>query len=278
MAKLTFAGCARALIDRRPAVVERWLATYGRSALRLPGSVDLRPLQGIADTIAVALGAALQEPDCAPGESALREVEKRIAFAGGSMGMSKHSGFDVAAFVYALRDALSEEATSDAEKLSLRQLCDWFCALAFEGYSVSREDALRMRHRDALERGTPVVLLGPELPAALFVGEPDRSVMDATLGRLLLLVVRVGARAVLLDAGGLVKPNHPNILEALTAFASHRKVAGRLAFVVTQLAPGLEDDWKTCVGTSTELFFIERFEEALDRAHELARRRETNRA
>ena len=51
-AKLTFAGAARALNERRPAVVERWLATFGRSVLRLPGSVDLRELQGIADTIA----------------------------------------------------------------------------------------------------------------------------------------------------------------------------------------------------------------------------------
>ena len=272
MAKLPFAGAARALNERRPAVVERWLATFGRSLLRLPGSIDLRELHGIADTIAFALGQALSEPDCAPGAAVLREVEKRIAFAGGSMGMSRQSAFDVAAFVYALREALSEEASSDAERVALRQLCDWFCALGFEGYSVSREDALRLRHRDALERGTPVVLLGPELPAAFFVGEPDRSVMDATLGRLLLLVVRVGARAVLLDAGGLVKPTQPPIVDALGTFAAHRKVAGKLSFVVTQLPPGMEDEWKKCVAGS-DVEFIERFEEALDRALELSRRR-----
>jgi hypothetical protein len=272
-AKLTFAGAARALNERRPAVVERWLATFGRSLLRLPGSIDLRELQGIADTITSALGQAFAEPNCAPGAPVLREVEKRVAFAGGSMGMSRQSGFDVAAFMYALREALSEEATSDEERLGIRQLCDWFCALAFEGYSVSREDALRLRHRDALERGTPVVLLGPELPAAFFVGEPDRSVMDATLGRLLLLVVRVGARAVLLDAGGLIKATQPPILDALTSFAEHRKVSGKLIFVVTQLPISAEEDWKKCVGPSSDVQFIERFDEALDRAHELARRR-----
>ena len=273
MAKLTFAGAARALTDRRPAVVERWLATYGRSALRLPGSVDLRELQGIADTIASALGSALAEPGCAPGAAVLREAEKRIAFAGGSMGMSRQSGFDVAAFIYALREAISEEAADEEERLALRQLSDWFCALAFEGYSVSREDALRLRHRDALERGTPVVLLGPELPAAFLVGDPDRSVMDATFGRLLLLVVRVGARAVLIDAGGLGRPSEPPVLDALGSFAQHKKVAAKLPLVVAQLPSSAEDDWRRALPEGGEIHFHERFEEALDRAHELARRR-----
>jgi hypothetical protein len=270
MAKLTFAGAARALTERRPAVVERWLASYGRSALRLPGSVDLRELQGIADTIASALGQALSEPGCAPGASVLREAEKRIAFAGGSMGMSRRSGFDVAAFIYALREALSEEAADDAEREGLSHLADWFCALAFEGYSVSREDALRLRHRDALERGTPVVLLGPELPAAFLVGDPDRSVMEATFGRLLLLVVRVGARAVLIDAGGVGRPSEPPVLDALTSFAQHRKVGGKIAVVVAQLPTSAEEDWKKCLPPDGEIIFQERFEEALARAQELA--------
>lgn len=262
-----FAGASAALLDRRAAVIERWLTGYGRSLLRLPRSVDPRELHGIAETIADALGAALAEPGCAPGASSLREVEKRVAFAGGSLGMSGASAFDVAAFFCALRDVLAENAADAAERDALRGLCDWFCALACEGCATSRQDALRLRHRDSLERGTPVVMLTPELPAAFLVGEPDRSVLDSIFGRLLLAVVRVGARALVVDAAGLLNAGDPPVLDALGVFGQHRKVAGKVSIVLSGLPAAAEADWRGALaGEGTEIFAEERFEDAFERA------------
>ncbi len=246
-------------------MVERWLSGYGRSLLRVPRPVDLRELSGMAEVIAEALAGAFGEPNCVPGGGPLREAEKRVAFAGGSLGMNGAGAFDVTAFVLALRDVLVGEATSDDERAQLRTLFDWFTALAAEGYSTSREDAARMRHRDALERGTPVVMITQELPAALLVGEPDRAVMEGTFGRLLLAVVRSGARAVIIDATGLVRAVDPHVLDALSGFASHRKIAGHLQLVFVNVPTEAEAEWKEAVAPSTPAF-TERFDDAVTQA------------
>lgn len=221
---------------------------------------------GIADTIGEALGQALTEPGCAPGAQLLREAEKRVAFAGGSFGMAGASAFDVAAFVVSLRDVLFADAESDAERAALARIFDWFCALAVEGYAKSREDALRLRHRDTLERGTPVVMLAPELPVAFLIGEPDRTVLEAAFGRLLLAVVRAGARAVVLDAGGLGGVTDPPALDALHSFAAHRKVAGQVTLVVSGLPPDAHEEWRRTAGDRTTVVFTERFEDAVTEA------------
>lgn len=264
---VSFDGSGRALRDRRPSVLERWLANHARSRLRIPRPMDPRELMGTAETIAEALGAALGEPECQPGGGALREAEKRFVFAGGSLGMSGAGAFDVAAFVLALRDTLYDDAVSDAERVGLASLFDWFCALAVEGYTKSREDAVRMRHRDELERGTPVVMVAAELPAALLLGDPDRSVLEGTFGRLLLAVVRVGARAVIIDAGGLSRPRDPSVLDALRGFAGHRKVIGSVQVVISGLASEAEADWKEAIAPAT-VVVVERFEDAVARGLE----------
>lgn len=261
-----FEGAGRALRERRPAVVEQWLAGYGRSLLRLPRPLDLRELAGMADIVTEALAGALGEPDCMPGGRPLREAEKRIAFAGGSLGMSGASVFDVTALMISLRDVLLAEASSDGERRALAALFDWFCALAAEGFTKSREDAVRMRHRDTLERGTPVVMIAAELPAAFLLGEPDRAVLEATFGRLLLAVVRVGAKAAILDGGGLARAQDPPVLDALAAFAKHRKIAGSVLLALSNVPADAEGEWtRTITAAGTTLVLCERFEDAVEK-------------
>ncbi len=258
-----YVGAAAALSAGRPALIQRWLDRYQGSRLRLPGVVDLDQLGGAAQGLCEALAAGLGEPGAEPGHGALREAEKRVAFVGGSFGMAGSSAFDLSAFVFALRDALAEQAASGPERAALVTLFDWFCALALEGYTTSRAEAQRLRHRDELERGTPLVMLTPELPVTLLVGEPDRAVLESVFGRLLLSVVRVGAKAVIVDGAGLTKATDERVLEALGSFAHHRKVAGAVLVVLSGLPGDAEPAWRRACGDQTRTEVVERFEDAV---------------
>src|SRR5688500_4271838 len=104
MAEVVFVGAAAALRDRGPAVIERWLAAYARSRLRLPRLIDAKDFAALARSVIEPLGAGLSEAGCEPGAACLREAEKSVAFAGGSLGMHGASAFDVSAFTTSLRD------------------------------------------------------------------------------------------------------------------------------------------------------------------------------
>jgi hypothetical protein len=235
-------------------LVERWLAAFAGSRLRVPGGIDARALRGSAIGIIDALLPALAEPEHGPGASSLREAEKRIAFAGGAIGMAGGGAFDVSAFLISLRDALARP--------ELAPLFDWFVALAMQGFATSREEALRLRHRDSLERGTPVVMITRELPAALLVGEPDRTVLEHTFGRLLLSIVRVGARAVIIDGGGLSAPTDPAVLEALEVFGAHRKVA-QVRTILSDLTTEAAELWRASFPPGAAVSVVERFDDAV---------------
>lgn len=264
----TFAGAAAALADPA-ALIDDWLHRYERSRLRVPRALDLRQLVGPAHGIAAALAQPLAEGAGAPGTPALREAEKLFAFAGGNLGMQRGSAFDVCAFVDTLRDALVSRARGPAEAQAVALLFDWMRATAVESYASSRLDALRLRQRDSLERGTPVVMVTRDVPAAFLLGEPEREVLEAVFGRLLLAVVRAGARVVLIDGLGLMQAAAPELLAALRDFAAHPKVAS-LTAIVSGLAPAVEPQWLACFREG-QAMAEERFEDAVARATQILR-------
>ena len=264
---LVYRGAALALTTRRVDLIARWMQGYQDSRLRLPRRLDLDELSGAAEGLCEALGAGLGDSDATPGHGALREAEKRVAFIGGSFGMAGASAFDLSGFVLALRDALAAFAASVEERAALVELFDWFCALALEGYATSREDALRLRHRDELERGTPLVMITHDLPAALLVGDPDRAVLESVFGRLLLSVVRVGAKAVIIDGSGLTRAADERVIDSLSSFARHRKVAGgAVLLALSGLPSDAEAAWKDACGEGTRHEIIERFDDAVTAA------------
>jgi hypothetical protein len=265
-----FPGVARALVERRAELLDRWIDAFPSSWLRVPRPVDASQLRGMGEGVLEALGAGLGEPGAGPGHGALREAEKRVAFAGGSFGPASASAFDIAALMLSLRDVLATEATGPDERAQLARLFDWLVALALEGYVTSREEGQRMRHRDALDRGTPVVMMTPDLPVALLGAEPDRMVAEGAFGRLLLAVVRTGARAVVVDTSGLVKPGALDVLDAFGTFARHRKVATTVQIVVSGLPPELEPVWRDAAGGAARVIVHERFEDAIAAAMAIA--------
>jgi hypothetical protein len=223
-------------------IAAAWHDAFERSPVRVarPGVAEmLAPLLGyMLDGLALALGA---DPAAAealvPGAPALRELEKNTGFAGATMAAADLSGFDVAAFMLALRDALSARLGAARGPL-LQRLFEWLSALALDAFATARVMTARERMRVELEQGTPVVLIAPRVPGVFLVGAPDRHTLDLVFDRAVVLIVTQDAPSVIVDATGLASASAPAVLDGLGRFASHERIAGRTEI----LAVGLADE------------------------------------
>ena len=275
----------RILREQGADLLARWVEAYRASPLRMPRPVDpqavARLIAPILECLADALGpspaqrsagsAPPMEPSgqvpvsaLVPGSTVAREVEKAAALVGALHASSDATGFDVAALFYALRDLFAAASLDPDERTALVRFAEWLSAVASDSFSAARVQAERERWREQLEDGTPVVLAAPELPAAFLVGRPDGVLLDSVLSRLLLLVVRVGARACLIDAAGMADPARPEVLDALGRFLAHRKISGSVSLVAVGLADEPERAWRELAEqTRTELTFETYFDRAL---------------
>ena len=119
--------------------------------------------------------------------------------------------------------------------------------------------------RRAIEDGTPVVLVHPELPVAFLLGAPDEAVLNSIFARLTILVVRVGAKSVIIDGSGLVDPSSPPVMVALEKLLSHRKIRGKVATFVVGLDPEPERRWLDLAReTGVSMQLEENFDRAVD--------------
>lgn len=237
------------LLDRTDEVVASWSHRFDRSALRVPRPVDPRQHAALVQTMIVSLGEAVLGPrDLAdrarrpatvppqrlrPGGPELRELERACALTGASLSASGASGFDVAALVLAVRDAILEFAPSEWAS-AIGDVFEWLVVIALDSFASAGTASAQERAAEQLEEGTPVVLVTPEVPAVMFVGAPTSAALDSILGRALLLIVRVGAPTLVLDVSGLTDPVAPVVLDAAArCFAQKRMKA-----VVVALAGG----------------------------------------
>ncbi len=280
------------LREQQSDLLKRWVEAYRASPLRMPRPVDpqmvARLVSPILECLADALGpspipgrAVMEPPEGAghvpasalvPGSTLAREVEKAAALVGALHATGDASGFDVAALFYALRDLFAATASIDPDdRAELVRFTEWLSAVASDSFAAARVQAERERWREQLEDGTPVVLVAPELPAAFLVGRPDGVLLDSVLSRLLLQVVRVGARAAVIDAAGMGDPARPEVLDALGRFLAHRKISGSVSLVAVGLAEEPEQAWRELAERSrTELSFEAHFDPALARALSVA--------
>ena len=259
-------------------LLRRWVEAYAASPLRVPRPIQeaemARLVSPILESLADALGpagrsaagGALPAATLVAGSTTAREIEKAAALVGALLAAEEDaSGFDVTALFFSLRDVIAGPPFAAEDGAHLARFAEWLTSVAFDTFSAARVHAERERAREDLEDGTPVVLLSQELPAAFLVGRPDGRLIDSVLSRLLLLVVRVGARAALIHAGGLADPARPEVLEALHRFAAHRKVAGAVELIVVALDPDAEAPWRA---TATDTGATVTFDAHLDRAVE----------
>lgn len=234
---------AEVLLEHADQVLASWSHRFDRSALRMPRPVDPRQHGALVSTMIVSLGEAVVVPATEaertsgrhragtiapqrlrPGGPELRELEKAASLAGASLSATGASGFDVAALVLALRDAVLEFASSDWSQ-AISDVFEWLVVIALDAFAAAGTAAAQERAADHLEAGTPVVLVTPEVPAVLLVGAPGGDALDSILARALLLVVRVGARTLVLDVSGVSDPVAPEIVEAAGRFLDQKRMA-----------------------------------------------------
>lgn len=233
----------RALAEDADRVLDAWIDRYKASTLRLPGAVDPMALRALLSPVISALKDGLSAQEARPGAPELREIEKDLSFLGASLSASGSSGFDAAALALALRDAVAHLAEDDVERREIHALFDWFMAITLEGFAHGHAAAVTERYREHLEERTPVVLVAPDIPAAFPIGDPKVNGLRGAFARIALLVARVGARVVIVDASGLLDPAAPDILAAVREYCSHRKIAGTVAFITAGLTDAQRREW-----------------------------------
>lgn len=227
------------LLDRTDEVVASWAHRFDRSALRVPCPTDPRQHAALVATMVTSLGEAVMGPrdpaDRArrpstvppqrlrPGGPELRELERAAALAGASLSASGASGYDVAALVLAVRDAVLEFAPSEWAG-AIGDVFEWLVVISLDSFASAGTASAQEKAEEQLETGTPVVLVTPEVPAVLLIGAPSSSVLDSVLARALLLVVRVGAPTLVLDVSGLTDPVAGVVREAASRFFGQKRM------------------------------------------------------
>src|SRR5687767_4483444 len=159
--------------------------------MRIPGSFDEAGMSSLARPMFESLADALPVSDLHPGTHELREVEKTFSFIGSALAGAGGSGFDAAALVQATREVVLSYLDDDGERQRFRAWFDWLLALTLDSFGASGTNGAKERVREQLENGMPAVVVAPEVPAAFLFGDPDTLLLDAFLGRVLMLIVRL---------------------------------------------------------------------------------------
>jgi hypothetical protein len=267
---------ATALSTTRDAVVASWSHRFDRATLRGPAAQQAREHVAIVSGLVEALAhATAAGPDqLRPGSRALRDLEKATAFVGASFAAGRAhdqvagvpaTGFEVAALLLSLRDAVLEHADIELRD-AVVALFEWLTILALDAFASAGKRAATERAAEQLEAGTPVLLLTPEIPAVFLVGAPPIDVLDSVFGRAMLLVVRVDAASLVIDATGLADAGAPPVLLALERLLAHRRL-GAVELVVVGLPAEASERWAGMArsqGVTVRPF--ERFDAALTHA------------
>ena len=260
-------------------ILARWRETFELSPLRMhtpEASRDIAPLVApMIDGLGQAVPTIQPDGTAVPGDLRagspwIRELEQSVAFAGASMAASGVSGFDVTAAIQALRDVI-EPLVDQGQHAEIHRLFEWLTAICLDSWGMARERVQTEKLRELIERDTPILLLAPTITAINLVGTPDGVALDSIFARLILLIVRVGATATIVDATGLEAPSRTTVLEAVGRFFAHRKVSGKVKIFAVGLPEEGEEAWRALSRrTEVEIGFELQFYDALQRAHEHA--------
>jgi hypothetical protein len=265
---------AESLRTRGDAVLASWTHRFERSPLRFQRAVEAKVHAGLMVPMIEALAVAVtgSADDLRPGRPLMRELERASSFAGARMATTGVAGFDVAAALFALRDASVEFAAAD-QAGSLGELFEWLVVIALDAFATAGTQSVREKAAEHLEHGMPVVQITPEVPAVLLVGDPPPAVLDSVLARSLLLVVGSGARTLILDQTGLADPSAPPVVEAIERLFAHRRM-GQVQIALVSAAGEARTAWSD-VGArhGVEVVGFDRFDAAFAHAVERAKHR-----
>lgn len=228
----------------RETILASWAHRFERTGKRGPGARAARHhaaiAAGLLESLAVAL--AHEPPETSPGSPGLRDLEKAAVFAGATWAVDGGTGFEIAAVLGTLRDAVLEQADLDAAP-PIGELFEWLIVLALDAFATAGKRAVAERAAEQLDAGTPVLLITPELPAVLLVGAPTEDILDGILARAMLLVVRVGAATLLLDVTGLADAHARPVEAAIQRLFEHRRMS-TVELAVVGAPADVADRWQ----------------------------------
>jgi hypothetical protein len=276
---------SQVLLERTEEVLASWSHRFDRSSLRVPRKIDPRQQASVVQSMIISLGETVVEPTpyrkdgdtdrvrrgtippqrLRPGGPEVRELEKAAAFAGASLAASGMSGFDVAARVLALRDAVLEFA-GDEWAAAIGDVFEWLVVISLDSFAAAGVASAQERAAEQLESGTPVVLVTPEVPAVLLVGAPRGDQLDSILSRALLLCVRVGAPTLVLDVSGLADPNATEVVEAASRFFDQKRTGGFEVALSGATPPAVEAWTAVAKARGVAIHAVDRFDAAVARA------------
>jgi hypothetical protein len=207
----TTLGLAAVIRERSSEILANWIVQFERSLLRFrratKAATHTAQVANLVETLSVAVSSGIDE--LRPGANVTRELERSAAFLGAQFASEGATGFDIAALLLELRDAVVSVADRD-DAAKLTRLFEWLTTVALDAFAASGMQSLRERQADQLENGTPVIEVLPKVPAVLLVGAPSTSMIDSLLSRAWMLAVGTGAPCLIIDCGGLAEPGEKN--------------------------------------------------------------------
>jgi hypothetical protein len=202
---------AAVIRERSSEILASWLGQFERSPLRFrratKAATHTAQVANLVEALSVAVSNGCHE--LKPGANVARELERSAAFLGAQFASEGATGFDIAALLLELRDAVAALADSE-DAAALTRLFEWLTTVALDAFAASGMQSLRERQADQLESGTPVIEVLPKVPAVLLVGAPSTSTIDSLLSRAWMLSVGTGAPCLIIDCGGLAEPGEKN--------------------------------------------------------------------
>jgi hypothetical protein len=204
-------GFAAVLRERSSEILASWIVHFERSPLRFRRATKAATHTAQVANLVEALSVAVQggSHELQPGANVTRELERSAAFLGAQFASEGSTGFDIAALLFELRDAIT--ALADAEDAAaVSRLFEWLTTVALDAFAASGMQSLRERQADQLESGTPVVEVLPKVPAVLLVGAPSTSMIDSLLARAWMLAIGTGAPCLIIDCAGLAEQGEKN--------------------------------------------------------------------
>lgn len=206
------------------AVCDSFLALWLRSPLKGPraGKDDALALfawlrQGYAQLDREGMAAELGELETNLGMLAARLVPASMRPA------------DLAAVVAAARGALGES-------IALPSYWDWIGSLMSEAVLQNAVAGVREQHADVIAAASPIVMVTPVLPALIAVANPATAGIEAACARLLMMVVRVGAKHAIVELSFCAETSQVAFGPYLARLAQHPNMGATQLLVVTPTA------------------------------------------
>lgn len=208
--------------ERSSEILATWIVRFERSPLRFRRAARASVHTAQVGSLVEALADAAAAGGLQPGSDATRELERSAAFLGARFSSEGATGFDIAALLLELRDAVTS-LVAPAHAEDLGRLFEWLTVVAVDTFAASGLQSLRERVSDQLEVGTPVVEILPRVPAVMLVGAPSAAVLDGLLSRAWMLTVGTGAPCLILEANGLAEIAETAFLGAYRKFLDEAK-------------------------------------------------------